>query len=437
MTYTRFLLLVGLLCAHLSLSAQSGTYCGKLNVMGTKLPLVFHFSSDGCTMDSPKQGAKGIPVQWTPSSSGEVKISIALIGASYEGKLTADNQIEGTFMQAGMKFPLILKSGNVEAPRRPQNPQPPFPYTTEEVSFKNGNVCLNGTLTLPVNSTKRTPVVVMVTGSGQQNRDEELFMHRPFAVIADVFARNGIATLRYDDRFYCDTSAVFSNYTTQDLMEDAACAIQFARQRFNKVGVLGHSEGGAIALLLAADKKVDFVVSMSGMVASGRETILQQNNDMLHAMTNLPDDVIKAYLQALGEGLDAIIAGKKPNEIALPKMLPATMSQSFQAAMKQAANPWFTHFLQVNPSAVLDKIACPVLAIGGKKDLQVNSTQHLGLLEKGLKGKKHKIVELPDLNHLLQHCQKGTIEEYGEIEETISPEALQIMVDWLKVGSIN
>lgn len=432
MNFARILLLTGLVCAHLSLKAQSGSYSGELDVMGTKLPLVFHFSPEGCTMDSPKQGAKGIKTQWTPSSTSEVKISIPMIGASYEGKLTADNQIEGHFMQSGMKLPLLLKTGMVNEPKRPQTPKPPFPYTTEEVSFQNKTVNLNGTLTLPTNYSDRTPVVVLVTGSGQQNRDEELFMHRPFAVIADVFARNGIATLRYDDRFYGDASVVFSNYTTQDFSEDAVCAIQFARQRFKKVGILGHSEGGAIALLLAADKKVDFVVSMSGMVASGRETILQQNKDMLHAMAALPDDVINAYVQALGEGLEGIAAGKEPNQIPLPKMLPAAMSQSFQAAIKQATTPWFRYFLQVNPSAVLDKIVCPVLAIGGKKDLQVNSTQHLGLLERGLHGKGHKIVNLPDLNHILQHCQKGTVDEYSEIEETISPEALQIMIDWIK-----
>ena len=432
MNLARVFLFAGLLCMHLSLSAQSGTYSGELDVMGTKLPLVFHFSLEGCTMDSPKQGVKGIKTQWIPSISGEVKVSIPMIGASYEGKLTPDNQIQGDFSQSGMKFPLLLKAGMADAPKRPQTPQPPFPYSTEEVTFQNGSVTLNGTLTLPAKYTKNTPLVVLVTGSGQQNRDEELFEHRPFAVIADAFARNGIATLRYDDRFYGDASAVFSNFTTQDFKEDAACAIRFARNRFEKVGILGHSEGGAIALLLAADKQVDFVVSMSGMVASGRETILQQNKDLLHAMTPLSDDVINAYVQALGEGLDGIIAGKKPAEIPLPKMLPASMSQSFQAAIKQAATPWFRYFLQVNPSTILEKIACPVLAIGGKKDLQVNSTQHLGLLEGGLHGKEHKIINLPDLNHLLQHCQKGTIEEYGEIEETISPEALQIMTDWVQ-----
>ena len=432
MNLARVFLFAGLLCMHLSLNAQSGTYSGELDVMGTKLPLVFHFSLEGCTMDSPKQGVKGIKTQWIPSISGEVKVSIPMIGASYEGKLTPDNQIQGDFLQSGMKFPLLLKAGNVEGPKRPQTPLPPFSYSTEEVKFQNGSITLNGTLTLPAKYTKSTPLVVLVTGSGQQNRDEELFGHRPFAVIADVFARNGIATLRYDDRFYGDASAVFSNFTTQDLKEDAACAIRFARNRFEKVGILGHSEGGAIALLLAADKQVDFVVSMSGMVASGRETILQQNKDLLNAMTPLSDDVINAYVQALGEGLDGIIAGKEPAEIPLPKMLPASMYQSFQAAIKQAATPWFRYFLQVNPSTVLGKIACPVLAIGGKKDLQVNSTQHLGLLEDGLHGKGHKIVNLPTLNHLLQHCQKGTIEEYGEIEETISPEAVQIMTDWVK-----
>ena len=165
----------------------------------------------------------------------------------------------------------------------------------------------------------------------------------------------------------------------------------------------------------------------SGLVCFGGEDGFQDMDSLA-----LSDDVINAYVQALGEGLDGIIAGKEPAEIPLPKMLPASMYQSFQAAIKQAATPWFRYFLQVNPSTVLGKIACPVLAIGGKKDLQVNSTQHLGLLEGGLHGKGHKIVNLPTLNHLLQHCQKGTIEEYGEIEETISPEALQIMTDWVK-----
>ena len=153
MNLARVFLFAGLLCMHLSLNAQSGTYSGELDVMGTKLPLVFHFSLEGCTMDSPKQGVKGIKTQWIPSISGEVKVSIPMIGASYEGKLTPDNQIQGDFLQSGMKFPLLLKAGNVEGPKRPQTPLPPFPYSTEEVKFQNGSITLNGTLTLPAKYT--------------------------------------------------------------------------------------------------------------------------------------------------------------------------------------------------------------------------------------------------------------------------------------------
>ena len=413
--------------------AQTGSWSGELNVMGQKLPLVFNFSDQGCTMDSPKQGAKGIKTAWTPSDNGEVVIVIPMIGASYKGKLNGQ-EISGDFRQSGMSFPLTLTQAEIEKPKRPQTPVAPFPYTTEEVSFKNGEVELHGTLTLPVNYTKNTPAVVMVTGSGQQNRDEELFDHKPFAVIADALARKGIATLRYDDRFWNDKNEVFANYTTYHFKHDALAAVNLLRKRFAQVGVLGHSEGGTIALLLAEEGKVDFIVSLAGMVGNGKECLLKQNSVML-SKVGVPSDQVQAYCDALSKGFDQLIAGKVANEIVSPTNLEPSLASNLNAAMKQASSPWFLHFLQLDPSKDLHKISCPVLALNGKLDTQVDCEQNLELLRNNLKTKNKKILALENLNHLFQNCKTGLVTEYGEIEETISPNVLDTISAWINDSS--
>lgn len=409
--------------------AQTGTWSGELNVMGQKLPLVFNFSDKGCTMDSPKQGAKGIKTEWTPSDNGNVVIAIPMIGASYEGKLNG-REISGNFMQSGMSFPLTLTQSEIEKPKRPQTPIAPFPYTTEEVSFKNGEVELHGTLILPENYTKNTPAVVMVTGSGQQNRDEELFDHKPFAVIADALARKGIATLRYDDRFWDNKKEVFANYTTYHLKHDALAAMNMLRERFSNVGILGHSEGGTIALLIAEEGKADFIVSLAGMVGSGKECLLKQNSVML-SKVGVPSDQVHTYCDALKNGFDQLIAGKAANEIAVPSNLDASLTSNLKAAMKQASNPWFLHFLKLDPSKELQKIKCPVLALNGKLDTQVDCEMNLDILKKNLKTKSKKILALDNLNHLFQNCETGLVTEYGEIEETISPNVLDTISTWI------
>lgn len=411
--------------------AQTGSWSGELNVMGQKLPLVFNFSDKGCTMDSPKQGAKGIKTEWTSSDNGEVVIAIPMIGASYEGKLNGQ-EISGNFKQSGMSFPLTLTQAEIEKPKRPQTPVAPFPYKTEEVTFKDGEVELHGTLTLPENYTKSTPVVVMVTGSGQQNRDEELFDHKPFAVIADALARKGIATLRYDDRFWGNKDEFFLNYTTYHLKHDALAAIKLLRERFTNVGILGHSEGGTIALLLAEEGKADFIVSLAGMVGNGKECLLKQNSVML-SKVGVPSDQVRAFCDALSNGFDQLIAGKAANEIAAPSNLDALLATNFNAAMKQASNPWFLYFLQLDPSKELHKIKCPVLALNGKLDTQVDCELNLELLEKNLKTKSKKIMALDNLNHLFQNCKTGLVTEYGEIEETISSNVLDTISAWINV----
>ena len=422
----KLLIVVSIFCSLVA-NAQEGRWKGELNLPGTKLPIVFNFSSEGCTMDSPSQGAVGIKTDWTRSENGDVKISIPTIGGSYEGRLEG-KEIKGVFKQMGMSFPLNLTEARLN---RPQTPVAPFPYTTEEVKFKNGDIELNGTLTLPAGFSKKTPVLVMVTGSGQQNRDEELFEHKPFAVIADAFARKGIATLRYDDRFFGDKSKDFGKFTTYDFKEDALAAINLLRGRFDNVGVLGHSDGGTIALMLAAEGKVDFAVSMAGVGGSGKENLLLQNKMILKSMGH-SDEVLITYCDVLGKMFDEMANGRQPKGVDIPESLPMELKTNLQAVMSQPLVPYICTSLSIDMSNSLANIKCPVLAINGKLDLQVEPTYNLGVLEKGLTNCKHKVVAFDGLNHLFQHCKTGSPTEYSEIEETISPEVLGVMIDWIR-----
>lgn len=409
--------------------AQQGAWSGDLNVMGTKLPLVFNFSADGCTLDSPAQGAKDIPAQKSVAEDGTIKVTVAMIGATFEGKLEGDC-INGTFAQGAMQLPLTLKRGAQEV-RRPQTPVAPFPYKQEEVSFENAGFRFGGTLCTPANCTSDTPVVLLVTGSGQQNRDEELFGHRPFAVIADALARNGIASLRYDDRGWGDKTVDFSRFTTDDFKQDATAALQMLRQRFHftRVGIVGHSEGGTIALMLAAEGKADFIVSLAGMAASGRETLLQQNRLVLQAAGMTPD-VVETYCKPIAKALDALAEGKAIEEIS-DADISNEMKPVFKKTLQQGNSPYLRHFLTLNPSTLLPKIKCPVLALNGTKDTQVDCTQNLGTLEKGLTNCRHDIRRVEGVNHLFQHCQTGIVMEYQQIEETMAPEVLGIITEWI------
>lgn len=409
-------------------NAQEGAWNGELDVMGSKLPLVFNFSPNGCTMDSPSQNAKGIPAEKTVTDDGTIKVTVGMIGATFEGKM-ADGEIKGTFTQNGYPLPLTLKAGKL-AVKRPQTPVPPFPYKEESVSFTNAGYTFNGTLTLPENYTKDTPVVLMVTGSGQQNRDEELFEHKPFAVIADALARQGIASLRYDDRGWGDARSVkFMNFTVEDFCEDAAAALPLLRKRFSKVGVLGHSEGGTIALILAAEGKADFIVSLAGMAISGKETLVMQNRQAMSAI-GLPKETVDTYCNSISKALDEIASGKKASEINIDGM-PEALKPITIKSLQQADTPYIRHFLNIDVSELLSKIKCPVLALNGTKDTQVDCTANTIQLERGLTNCKHTIKKVDGVNHLFQHCTTGNVIEYQQIEETIAPEVLQTITGWI------
>lgn len=407
--------------------AQTGTWSGKLDVQGTKISLVFHLDEENPTMDSPDQGAKGIPIQVTRGEMGNITIKIPSIGATYEGQWLV-KQIVGTFKQWGSSLPMTLTPG-VEKLNRPQTPVGPFPYATEEVSFSNGDAVLKGTLVLPEGCSRKTPVLVMVTGSGLQNRDEEIYEHKPFAVIADALARAGIATLRYDDRGFGESTGDLVNCTTEDLKNDALAGIDLLRKRFDKVGVIGHSEGGTIALMLAAEKKADFIVSLAGVVVSGKETLLWQNRVSL-AAAGIPAETIDSYCKALETVFDASTAG-----MPLPSTsqfdLPAALSQNLSAVMRQLSMPYLKHFVTLDVRPLLGGISCPVLALNGTKDMQVEAESNLRALRSGLPDNPcNKFETVEGVNHMFQHCQTGMTTEYRDIEETFAPEVLETLVEW-------
>ena len=411
-------------------NAQEGTWNGELNVMGNKVPLVFNFSTNGCTIDSPSQGVNGIQAEKTVKDDGTISVKVGMIGATFEGKMT-DGEMKGTYVQNGFPLPLTLKPGKLVV-KRPQTPVPPFPYKEESVSFTNAQYTFNGTLTLPENYSKNTPVVLMVTGSGQQNRDEELFSHKPFAVIADALARQGIASLRYDDRGWGDKSVNFADFTTDDFRQDAAAAIPLLRKRFNKVGILGHSEGGTIAMMLAAEGKADFIVSLAGMAISGKETLIMQNRQAMSAI-GLPKETVDSYCNSISKALDEIASGKKASEINIDDV-PVALKPVTIKALQQADTPYIRHFLTVDAGKLLPEIKCPVLALNGTKDTQVDCDANTTRIEKGLADCKHSIKKIDGVNHMFQHCNTGIVTEYQQIEETISPEVLQEVAKWIKAN---
>ena len=387
-----------LACIGLTATAQEvrRSWSGNLEAMGQKLPIVLNLVDGKCTLDSPAQGATGIPATVDLLTKDSIKISVKSLGATYVACFV-DGQLQGTFAQAGMKLPLNMKEISPDGPNRPQTPKGPFPYITEEMIFTNtkAGATLAGTLTVPKGGAKC--VMIMVTGSGPENRDEEIYAHKPFAVIADRLARAGIATLRYDDRATGQSvGGDMKNATSIDLAEDAAAGIEWlrAQKRFKKVGLLGHSEGGLIAFMLGAQKKVDFIVSLAGPAVKGDSILLYQSRN---SGSPLAKGITMEYLRNMMKG-----------------------------------NKWVEWFMDYDPTENIAKTKCPVLALNGTKDCQVPAAQNIPVLRRLLaKNKKTVIKECEGLNHLFQHCDTGRPDEYYNIEETIAEEVLADIVGWV------
>lgn len=271
----------------------------------------------------------------------------------------------------------------------------------------------------------------MVTGSGLQNRDEEIFSHKPFSVIADAFARAGIATLRYDDRGFGESTGDVVFCTTEDLKNDALAGVKSLRDRFERVGILGHSEGGTIALMLAAEGKIDFAVSLAGMIVSGAETLLEQNRRALKA-AGLPDSEVDSYCRLLSDTFDAI-KSKSPLPSADGYTLSDVLMQNYQTALGQFRTPYMEYFLSLDLSQRISGITCPVMALNGMKDTQVQCDRNIEALKAGLPSGGRNVIRAEEgLNHLFQHCVTGGFSEYKDIEETFSPEVLSEMIAWIK-----
>lgn len=403
----RLLLLAPLLTFCGQAQQITGTWSGQLDAGPVKLNLVFHFEKDAngnniCKMDSPDQSMKGIPAGVQHLSADSVSLSIPAAGISYTARLH-DAVLKGTFSQMGRNFPLQLKHEGIHYDR-PQTPAKPYPYTTEEVTFDNpdAGAVLAGTLTYPTNYRKgeKVPVVLMVTGSGPQNRDEEIFEHKPFLIIADYLARHGIATLRYDDRKVGQSTGKNYTMTTREVADDAQKGIEFLRKKgiFSKVGLLGHSEGGCVAFMLGSQKLLDFAVSFAGCGAKGSEVTYSQ---------------AKLLSEQAGQPF------------------PYTCEQ-FTETVRRQNNPWLNYFLDYDPMKDIQQTQCPVFALNGEKDMQVIASLNLPNIEKNLpKNPKNRTKLYPGLNHLFQPCTTGMPTEYAQIATTISPEVLKDVADWI------
>ena len=424
-------------------SSPDGDWSGNLELgQGRKLKLVIHISScpSQILMDSPDQGAYGIEAKDIRLSSDSIGFGVPRLMLSYEGRLRNDS-IEGTFQQGIARFPLVFERG-VKKPRRPQTPEPPFPYTTEEIKIENksGGSVLAGTLTLPPGCDVYTPVVVMVSGSGLQNRDEELFEHKPFAVIADYLARNGIASFRYDDRGFEQSTGDVTKATTADFASDAAAVVNWLRseRKFNKVGLLGHSEGGQIAYMLAASLlPPDFIISVAGPAIKGTSTIAFQNKMALMKSgfdEGIASDFVVALEKVLNKKLTQTVSRELSDE-ELKDLYPSyndnvvtkKLGESIKSVYKEGfENEWMKYFLGYDPAEDMSRINKPAMIIYGELDLQVPASLNAGRARELVKSADVRVY--PGLNHLMQHAVAGHVEEYSIIEETISPEVLADIV---------
>ena len=440
-------------------SAQDlrGAWKGLLEAGPAKLNIVFHIHDDNTvTMDSPDQGAMDLPTKVVCMQEDSISVTMPRLGAQYTGKLVGE-EINGTFSQMGHSFPLTLKRGEIKR-NRPQTPQPPFEYTTQEVVFHNkgidaktglptegGEAWLGGTLTYPKGFKTGMPVILMVTGSGQQNRDEELMGHKPFLVIADYLARHDIATLRYDDRGIDKSTGDPRTITLQSNMLDAQAGIDYLKglKKFGKIGIIGHSEGGLIGYMLAAGGKADFVVSLAGPVLQGDSVLRMQNRDIL-TTAGLDKENVEKYATALNRIFQYKISGQKMKfsdkpEVLVPMLttdinLMPELKKNLVETVKMIDQPWLISYLKYNPTDDIAKIKCPVMILNGEKDTQINCTANLQAAEKLFpKATRAKSIfkSYPGLNHLFQPAETGLPYEYAKIETTISEEVLSDIAAWI------
>jgi hypothetical protein len=438
----------------------TGSWLGKLELGTVSLRLIYNLKVNEndslvASLDSPDQGAKGIKIGPVTLDSNKIKILAPLLLSEYNGIIKNDTLIEGTFKQAGRTLPLNLKKlKKTFTFNRPQKPKSPFPYISDDVTFKNekADITLGGTLTLPEGNGP-FPAVILITGSGSQNRNEELMGHQPFWVIADHLSRNGIAVLRYDDRGVGQSQNTSSPSTSADFASDAESAFNYLKTNAKidpkRIGLAGHSEGGIIASMTAsANKGICFIISLAGPGVTGEKILYKQNYD-LNKASGMEEKELKSAI-SMSRKMYSVLKKEPDNKKATDEMTTIlkkamikqksspeeikTALEGFPMSAATLTSPWYRSFLVTDPGDYWKKVKCPVLALNGEKDLQVAADINLPAIEKALKSSGNsavKTIKFPELNHLFQHCKTGLPSEYGEIEETISPEVLKVMSDWI------
>ncbi len=440
-------------------STVEGDWIGTLTAGVASLRLAFHVTRDPAgrlagTMDSLDQGALGLKIETVNVTGDVVRFELKAPLAAFEGRLSADrSQINGAWTQGSASLPLVLSRGKAEPTKRPQEPARPYPYNDEDVTYRNitAGITLAGTLTLP-RGTAAAPAVILITGSGAEDRNEAVFGHKPFLVLADHLTRSGIAVLRVDDRGVGGSSGKVEDATSEDFAGDVAAGIEYLKTRREidpkRIGLIGHSEGGLIAPITASrSSDVAFIVLMAGPGLRGDEILYLQGaaiakaggasdaamaanrtaQERVFAILKTEKDPVAARAQ-LKQVLDEVVA-------AAPEAQKQAMGAMMQAQIDQVNTPWFRYFLSYDPRPALSKVKCPVLAINGELDLQVPFMQNLDAIGTALRmggNTNVTLVHLPGLNHLFQTAATGSPAEYTRIEETIAPAALQVITEWIR-----
>lgn len=464
----RTALLIGLfIITGMLLSGQrtsrdlKGAWSGKLKTPSVELQIVFRFTiteadSIKAVLDSPDQGAFDIPCGEVTFQEDTLFVDIPIVQGSYRGGFGSDTLISGTFTQMGIKYKLsITKGAKPVVYNRPQEPTPPYPYREEEVTFMNTveNFSMAGTLTLPQGEGP-FPAVVLISGSGQQDRDETLFMHKPFKVLADHLTRNGIAVLRYDDRGMGKSKGNALKATSLSFADDAEAAVTYLMEHpeinVSKIGLAGHSEGGLIAPIVASrNRNIAFIVSLAGTGVTGYDIILRQTADIMKASETAQAEIDET-LAVNGQLFRMLVDepdqrkfpkdamewyGRELDKKGLTQEERQQKMAEFTRGLLSVNNPWMRCFLATDPALFWSQVKCPVLALNGDKDLQVSHEVNLPAIRSALRSggnRKVKTVILPGLNHLFQHSETGSPNEYVTIEETFSPEAMELITSWIR-----
>ena len=411
-------------------------------------------------LDSFSEGLLGLPIDLSQKDSA-FNFELAMTKASYHGEFSDDRKsITGKWKQRGNELDLNFKQVELSKTRdpkakRPQTPKAPFPYKSKLITFNNDkdSVKLAGTLTIP-QGTGPFPAVILISGSGGQDRNETIFEHRPFWVIADRMTRAGIAVLRYDERGIGESTGTFATVNSMDLSHDIEAGIEFLKGRDEidaaRIGLIGHSEGGYLGPMVAArNKSVAFLVSMAGSGVTGKEIIRSQSRLMLGSLGQ-PKKEIDYAVNLSMKMIEVVEANKAADRETLVKKMEQRLEQyvaenepseefkntigSQKAAYATYANPWFRFFLTHDPRLDLRKVKVPVLAFCGSKDLQVDADLNLPEIEKALKeagNQDFTIMKVEGLNHLFQKTETGRVSEYAHLEETFNEDLLETMVQWV------